>query len=182
MDRTERARCPSLILSYSTSPQLLAANDLFLVTILPFLEFHKNGSLHTVMYPFVSGLFNLVSYIWNPFLVLGLLVIHPLNCWPISQCMSSPQFIHSFTRRWTVVYSLWLSWLKLLWTLPYKCFYGHTFSVLLDECRSEMAGSYGKYMFDLIRKALPVSHSGCTTWQWWTPVLPTAWYCKSFEV
>lgn len=90
MDGTQPARCPSLILSYSTRPQLLAANDLLLVTILPFLEFHKNGSLHTVMYPFVSGLFKLVSYFWNPFLVLGSSVIHPLNCWPVSQCMSSP--------------------------------------------------------------------------------------------
>lgn len=76
----EPARCPSLLLSYPTNLQLFAANDPLFTTVLPFLEFHKNGILHTVMYPSVSGLFNLVSSFWSSFLVLDISVIRRFHC------------------------------------------------------------------------------------------------------
>lgn len=50
----------------------------------------------------------------------------------ISLFHSVSHFIYPFISQWTLGFTFWLLWIRLLWTFVYKFLYGHSFSILFD--------------------------------------------------
>lgn len=117
----------------------------------------------------ICALSGLASFTWH-----HVFELHPhctLNpnsllfyCRIISHCMDVPHFVDQFASGWVFVAStLWLLWMRLLWTLV-GAFHLRTyvFTSLWDIPRSGIAGSYGTFMFNLSRNCRTVFQSSWT--------------------
>ena len=82
----------------------------------------------------------------------------------VFHCLEVPHFclfIHQFIHIWIVSMS-WLLWIILLWIFMCKFLCEHTFSVSLGcVSRSGIAGSYGGFVFNLLRNHLQNCFQQC---------------------
>lgn len=82
-------------------------------------------------------------------------------------------FIHLFRDMW-VVFSFWLLWIMLLWTLVYKYVCESLFSILFGIYLKGIAGSYDNSISNCLRNCQIVFNNKCT-------ILHSHQQCKRFH-
>lgn len=154
----------SLLPLYSLPPPVFNPWQLLICSpISKILSFQK-GFLNCIM-QYIKCWDWLFSTWWNASKCWSMLLI-PSFFWlssiPRRGCTTVCLTIRSLTES-RIVSSIWLLWIKLLWTFADRFLCEHKFLFLWDKCpRGTITGLYGNCMFSYVRNCQTVLQGGCS--------------------